>query len=491
MQRDSALPAARETARPVGRRDLLPAAFAAGVSIALLLLVAFFALRWLDTQRHGAAELHRAASAAAALGAAEAAIHRLEAATLRTLVEPRAEDGVAAQSAAQELHSALDALAAAGHLEHARVLTLGDEADELVAAAGRVRELARQGSREAAARAFYEVARPRTQHLAMALTEDRRRAAAAVADSGQRVAAAEAGERAILGGSLVAVLALLAGAVVWRGRRQARARLLAGLGDALLRAGRYIAAFLASSQQYATGTAHQTAAIEEMAATIEDLSATARYVASCAERAVQLTAGSQAAVDDTVARMEEVQAKVGAAVARIAALGEQSRRVAAIADLISDIAGKTHLLSVNAAIEAVTAGPHGQRFAVVAGQVKELATETQEATAQVQTIVAEIRAATDALVAATQEAARVAEAGAGAAHRAGAAMGDVVQVVRTISNATQQQQVASQQVVPTMREVVAVARQSAEVSRQAAAEAQRLKETADELARLLSELERL
>lgn len=491
MQRDSALPAARDAPHAAGLRGLPLAALVVGASVVFLLVVAFASLRLLDTQRQAAAELHRAATAATALAAAEGAVYRIEAATLRSLVEPRAEDGVAAQNAVQELRTKLDALAAAGDAERARALTLRDEADQLAATAERVRDLARQGQREAAARAFFDALRPSVQRLAMALAEDRRRGEAATGAGGRALASGESTAMALLAGGVAAALALLVGGVVWRRRRQLRGQLLGGLGDALLRAGRYVGAFLASSQQYAAGTAHQTAAIEEMAATTEDLSTTARYVAGSAERAAQLTAGSQAAVNDTVAHMEEVQAKVGAAVARIAALGEQSRRVAAIADLINDIAGKTHLLSVNAAIEAVTAGPHGQRFAVVAGQVKELATETQEATAQVQTIVAEIRAATDALIAATQEAARVAEAGAVAAHRAGAAMGDVVHVVHTISNATQQQQAASQQVVHTMREVVAVARQSAEVSRQAAAEAQRLKDTADELARLVGELEQL
>lgn len=490
MQRDSALPASRERVRSMQVWRIAPTTAAASVSLVLLLVVAFAALRLLDAQRGAAAEVQRSSLAATSLGTAEAAAYRLEATALRALREPQGEDAIASQTAAHELRAALDAAAGSGW-EQARAFTLRDEAEQLTAAAERVHTLARAADRAGAARAFSEGLQPRLQRLALALAEDRRRAAAAALAAINLLAGGESAHLMLLAGALAAVLALLPGAVAWQRQRQARRRLLEGLDAALVRAGHYVHAFLASSQQYATGSAHQTAAIEEMATSTEDVSATARYVATSSEQAARLTGGSQGAVNETVAYMEQVQAKVAAAVARITALGEQSRRVGAIADLISDIAGKTHLLSVNAAIEAVTAGQHGQRFSVVAGQVKDLATETQEATAQVQNIVAEIRAATEALVAAAQEAAHVAEAGAVAAHRAGAAMGDVVQVVQTISGATQQQEAASQQMVHTMHDVVSVARQSAEVSRQAAAEAERLKETTDELVGLADRLEHL
>lgn len=485
MQRNAALSATQQVTRPRGLRGISPTVLISTVSMALLLVVSFSGLRALDAQQ-------QASGAATALAVAEAALYRFEAATLRELLAVRAEEGVAAQQASRELLGALDLAAKrGGGPEQARARTLSEEAEQLAAAAERVRDLARRGDREAATHTFFETVQPRLQRLRMALAEDRRRSAAAAETPGLTPVADTPVHLALLLGGIAGLLACLFAAVMWYRQRQLRGTVLDGLSEALGRAGRYVNAFLASSQQYAAGTAHQTAAIEEMAITTEDLSTGARYVAQSAERAAQLTAGSQAAVQDTIARMEEVQEKVAAAVARITALGEQSRYVGAIADLISDIAGKTHLLSVNAAIEAVTAGPHGQRFAVVAGQVKDLAAETQEATAQVQRIVGEIRTATDALVAATQEAARVAEAGAVAAHRAGTAMEDVVQVVHTISNATRQQEAASQQVVQTMRDVVAVARQSAEVSRQAAVEAQRLKETADDLVRLVADLEHL
>jgi methyl-accepting chemotaxis protein len=492
MQRDSALPAVHHGARPRRLRVISPAALVTAVSVVLLLIVAFAGLRLLSTQRQVAADLRQATSATAALAVAEAALHRLEAATARELLAARAEEGVVVQNAGAELRGALDLLAQrGGPAERARALTLRDEAEQLAAAIEQVRGLAQRGEREAAMRAFYEAIRPSAQRLAMALAEDRRRAAAATDALGQVLASDEPAHQALLVGALAGLLMLLFGGLIGLRQRQLRAQVLDGLGEALARVGRYVVAFLSSSQQYATGSAHQAAAIEEMATTTEELSANAGYVAQSAERAAQLTGSSQEAVRDTIARMVEVQDKVAAAVARITALGEQSERVGVIANLINDIASKTHLLSVNAAIEAVTAGPHGQRFAVVAGQVKDLTTETQEATAQVQSIVAEIRAATAALVTATKEAAQVAEAGAAAAHRAGTAMDDVVRVVETISHATQGQATIARQVAQTMRHVVDVSRQSAEVSRQAAAEAQRLKDTADDLVRLAADLERL
>jgi methyl-accepting chemotaxis protein len=79
----------------------------------------------------------------------------------------------------------------------------------------------------------------------------------------------------------------------------------------------------------------------------------------------------------------------------VQSLEEKSRLITEMVDLISDIAGKTNLLSLNATIEAERAGAAGQGFAVVATEVKDLARQTSEATHQIRTITDEIRSHID------------------------------------------------------------------------------------------------
>lgn len=79
---------------------------------------------------------------------------------------------------------------------------------------------------------------------------------------------------------------------------------------------------------------------------------------------------------------------------RVRALTEMARRIDHVVALIGDIAQRTNMLSLNAAIEAQRAGPAGKGFAVVAGEVKRLAAQTQASTTEIAGQIAAIQAAT-------------------------------------------------------------------------------------------------
>jgi methyl-accepting chemotaxis protein len=110
-------------------------------------------------------------------------------------------------------------------------------------------------------------------------------------------------------------------------------------------------------------------AIQAVAAAAEELRASLAEVERAAD-AASATAG------------EGVAAAQGGAEA-IAKLGDSSREIGEVVQLISGIAEQTNLLALNATIEAARAGDAGRGFAVVAGEVKDLARQTAAATAQV------------------------------------------------------------------------------------------------------------
>jgi ABC-type transporter Mla subunit MlaD len=161
-----------------------------------------------------------------------------------------------------------------------------------------------------------------------------------------------------------------------------------------------------------------------------------------------------------VAGVEEVQKRISAIASRADTLGTRSKEIYRVLELINEIAQETHILSLNAAIEAVAAGAEGRRFSVVAEEVRHLAQRSQESVESVRNLLDEFSGSIRATIVATEEgskeAARVLErsrTAAAAIDELRQASGDTSRVSRQISMATQQQNAASDEVVMTLREV--------------------------------------
>jgi methyl-accepting chemotaxis protein len=221
------------------------------------------------------------------------------------------------------------------------------------------------------------------------------------------------------------------------------------------------------ASELAAGSAQQAASVVEITAAMEELARTASQIADSAARQAELAARAEgngdagaAAVDEAVAGVEEVQKRISAIASRADALGTRSKEIYRVLDLITEIAQETHILSLNAAIEAAAAGADGRRFSVVAEEVRHLAQRSQESVESVRSLLDEFAGSIRATIVATEEgskeAIRVLErsrAAAAAISELRHASGDTSRVARQISLATQQQNAASDEVVMTLREV--------------------------------------
>ena len=96
-------------------------------------------------------------------------------------------------------------------------------------------------------------------------------------------------------------------------------------------------------------------------------------------------------VEETVQGIETLRAAVADAHKRIAALGRRSDDIDQVVDFISEVAGRTNLLSLNASIIASQAGEHGKAFAVVADQIRELASQIARSTKSIGDIIHAVR----------------------------------------------------------------------------------------------------
>jgi methyl-accepting chemotaxis protein len=112
--------------------------------------------------------------------------------------------------------------------------------------------------------------------------------------------------------------------------------------------------------------------------------ATAGAVAEMADRAGGV-------VEETVQGIEALRAAVSDAHRRIAGLGRRSDDIHHVVDFISEVAGRTNLLSLNASIIAAQAGEHGKAFAVVADQIRDLAAQIARSTKSIGDIIHAVR----------------------------------------------------------------------------------------------------
>ncbi len=171
-----------------------------------------------------------------------------------------------------------------------------------------------------------------------------------------------------------------------------------------------------TSGELVEGASQQAAAVVEITATTEELARTAGQIATSASGQSDFVAKAQEAgnaganaLDAAVQGVGELRHGIEAIADRADILGKRSREIYRVLDLITEIARETHILALNAAIEASAAGEHGDRFGVVAEEVRRLAERSRESVDSVRRLLDGFSGSLRSVVVATEEGSKSAD----------------------------------------------------------------------------------
>ena len=248
--------------------------------------------------------------------------------------------------------------------------------------------------------------------------------------------------------------------------------------------------------EVAVGAEKQQKAVEHTAATVEQMSAGIRQIADNTEKVASASANSaeiaatgSKSIEKSIGQMNIIEKTVTKSAEVVAKLGERSKEIGHIVEVISGIAGQTNLLALNAAIEAARAGEQGRGFAVVAEEVRKLAEQSQEAAKQIADLIGEIRLDTDQAVAAMHEGTREVRTGAEVVTHAGQAFQDIFGAVNAvsrqigeISGSIQELAGGSQQIVKAVQDIDAVSKETSSQTQTVSAATQEQSATMQEIA---------
>ncbi len=249
----------------------------------------------------------------------------------------------------------------------------------------------------------------------------------------------------------------------------------------------------AAANQQASAVAETTSTIEEVKQAGRMANDAAQQIVETSEQSMKTSGQGLGAVQSSGEEMERIQVQVEAIAGGIEDLRTQVGEVGEVIAMVNQIAEQSNLLAVNASIEAAKAGESGLGFAVVAQEVKNLATQSKQATAQVKRTLGSIQSAIEELFGNAQSGRERVEAGVQSIQNTGAVIKDLsksidesAQAAKQIAISANEQVVGLEQVAQAMTSINQAASENLASTHQVHEGGSRLNAMASELEQLVA-----
>ncbi|MFA5679219.1 MAG: methyl-accepting chemotaxis protein [Pseudomonas sp.] len=238
------------------------------------------------------------------------------------------------------------------------------------------------------------------------------------------------------------------------------------------------------TQQVATATNEMSATVQEVAQNTADAARKANEASSEADTGRNV-------VSSTIEVIHQLAEQIKVAAGLMHQLEQHSEHIGSVLDVIRGFAEQTNLLALNAAIEAARAGEHGRGFAVVADEVRNLASHTHASSVEIRTAIEKLQAAANEAASAMQTSRDMASSGVEHVIQTGSALDNITRAVTDISDISVQIATAVEEQSMVTEEINRNITNISEMAEQTSTGAEQTAGASEELARLADRLQGL
>ncbi|MGG3928217.1 methyl-accepting chemotaxis protein [Metabacillus fastidiosus] len=228
------------------------------------------------------------------------------------------------------------------------------------------------------------------------------------------------------------------------------------------------------------GANESSLAMKEMAVGIQQVAQTTSFVSELAIETSTEAINGNDSLQKVIHQMNTISEVVDNSASVVKELGEHSKEIEKIIEVITSIADQTNLLALNAAIEAARAGEHGRGFAVVADEVRKLAEQSKESADQIASLIRKIQGDTSHAVDVMDKGTEEVKVGMAVVHEAEEGFKKILRLIEQVTSQIQEASISSEEISVSVEKVSVSIEEIARIARDSASNTQNVASASEE-----------